>query len=137
MKNAPIGDTTSHPAVIATSPASAPFKVMETSGFLYLIQVIIITIAAAAAAAMLVVTKMFAAVSIEPSVIETVEPPLKPNQQNHSMNTPSAPSVRLCPGIALDLPDFEYFPIRGPSIFAPTSAATPPTICTAVEPAKS
>ncbi len=25
------------------------------------------------------------------------------------MNTPSAPTVRLCPGIALDLPDLEYF----------------------------
>ena len=32
------------------------------------------------------------------------------------------------PGIALDLPDLEYFPIRGPRMMAPISAATPPTI---------
>ena len=28
------------------------------------------------------------------------EPPLKPNQQNHRMNTPRAPAVRLWPGMA-------------------------------------
>ena len=31
---ADVGETVSHPAVIATSPAREPFRDMETSGFL-------------------------------------------------------------------------------------------------------
>ena len=70
-------------------------------------------------------------------VIETVEQPLNPNHANQSMNTPKAPTVKLWPGIAWAFPSLEYLPIRGPSIVAPIKAATPPTIWTAVEPAKS
>ena len=33
-----------------------------------------------------------------------VLPQLNPNQQNHKINTPSAPSGMLCPGIACGLP---------------------------------
>ena len=44
------------------------------------------------------------------------EPPLKPNQQNQRMNTPSAPAVRLWPGMAWGLPSLSYLPMRGPSI---------------------
>lgn len=47
------------------------------------------------------------------------------------MNTPSAASVREWPGIALTLvfPSavLVYLPIRGPRIFAPISADTPPS----------
>ena len=70
-------------------------------------------------------------------LIATVEPPLNPNQQNQRMNTPRAAIARLCPGIARGFPFLSYLPIRGPRIAAPTHAATPPTICTAVLPAKS
>ena len=67
-------------------------------------------------------------VNVSSPVAETVEHPLNPNQQNQRINTPKAPSVKLCPGIALGFPSLSYFPIRGPSILAPTKAATPPTI---------
>src|SRR5699024_7827155 len=78
------------------------------------------------------------AVSISASLsMPTVDAPLKPNQQNQRMKTPSAAKVMLCPSIARGLPSLSYLPIRGPKIFAPTSAQIPPTICTAVEPAKS
>ena len=92
----------------------------------------------ATAAAMLVLKNTRLALSTRPSLsMPTVEVPLKPNQQNHRMNTPSAAMLRLWPRMALGLPFLSYLPMRGPRIFAPISAHTPPTICTAVEPAKS
>ncbi|MPM47062.1 hypothetical protein SDC9_93770 [bioreactor metagenome] len=96
MKNAPLGDTRSQPAVMATKPPSAPFKVILTLGVLYFIQVITITQVAAAAAAKLVVTNIEdIAKRLSSPVAETVEHPLKPNQQNHNINTPNAPIGRL------------------------------------------
>ena len=138
MQAAPRGVTMSQPAVMATRPARAPLRVMDTSGFLYRIQVMIMVETVATAAARLVVTKMLPAeVRVASPVIDTVEHPLKPNQQNQRINTPRAPRVMLCPRIALGFPSRPYLPIRGPSIFAPISADMPPTMCTAVEPAKS
>ena len=67
----------------------------------------------------------------------TVEAPLNPNQQNQRMNTPSAAMLRLWPRIARGFPSLPYLPTRGPSIFAPIRAHTPPTMWTAVDPAKS
>ena len=64
--------------------------------------------------ARLVVTKILPALTIASPSMLTVDAPLNPNQQNQRMNTPKAPMVRLCPGIALDLPSFPYLPIRGP-----------------------
>ena len=136
------------PAVTITRPASEPLRDIDTSGFLYLIHVYIIATIVATAAQRFVVENTEPArapivISVTPSAavvvpsIATVEPPLKPNQQNHRINTPRAAIVRLCPGIALGLPFLSYLPIRGPSIAAPTSEAHPPTICTAHEPAKS
>ena len=46
-------------------------------------------------------------------------------------------AVMLWPGIAWTRPSDPYFPIRGPRMMAPVSAAQPPTECTAVQPAKS
>ena len=134
---APAGLTISQPAVIPTSPAKAPLSVIDTSGFLYLIHVKIIVVTLATAALKLVFINILPARAMLSPSIFTVEQPLKPNQQNHKMNTPSAPITILCPGIALEFPSLSYFPMRAPSILAPTKAATPPTICTAVEPAKS
>ena len=81
----------------------------------------------------------FVVIAISPMDVDAavVDPALNPNQQNHSINTPSAPITILCPGIAFAFPSELYFQIRGPTILAPTSAQTPPTICTAVDPAKS
>ena len=45
-----------------------------------------------------------------------LEAGLKPNQPIQRMNTPSAPRVKLCPGIAFDLPPLVYLPILGPRI---------------------
>ena len=66
----------------------------------------------------------------------STEPPLNPNQPNQSKNTPIVAMGMLWPGIAF-IPLGVYFPMRGPSRNAPTSAAHPPTVCTMVEPAKS
>ena len=131
------GETVSQPAVIATRPANEPFNVIETSGLPYLIQVKIIVVTVATAAAMFVVTKILPADTIASPSMDTVEQPLNPNQQNHKIKQPNAPNVNECPGMALGFPFLSYLPIRGPSIFAPISAATPPVMWTAVEPAKS
>ena len=128
MTAADVGETVSQPAVMATSPASVPFSDMETSGFLYMIHVMHMTVTVATAAARLVVTNIFPAETMASPSIDTVEAPLNPNQQNQRIKTPKAPTVRLWPGIAFDLPLFEYLPIRGPRILAPTRAAIPPTI---------
>ena len=78
---------------------------------------------------MFVVTKIFEAeINVSSPVIDTVEQPLKPNQQNQRMKQPRAPSVNECPGIALGFPLASYFPILGPKNIAPINAATPPTI---------
>ena len=92
----------------------------------------------ATAAARFVLKKTRDALPISPSLsMPTVEAPLNPNQQNQRIKTPSAAMDRLCPRMARGFPSFPYLPTRGPRIFAPISAHTPPTICTAVEPAKS
>ena len=117
IRNAPTALTASQPAVIATKPPSEPFRVIDMSGFLYLIHVMIITAHVAAAAAKLVLKMMLPiATRLSSPVADTVEPPLKPNHANQSMKTPRAPIVRLCPGMALTLPSESYFPILGPSI---------------------
>ena len=138
MQKAPTGVTMSQPAVMPTRPAKAPLSVMETSGFLYLIQVMVMAPMAATAAERFVLTKILEAETrVSSPVMETVDAPLKPNQANQRMNTPRAAKVMLQPGMALGLPSSLYLPMRGPTMAAPINAATPPAICTAVEPAKS
>ena len=44
----------------------------------------------------------------------SVEPGLNPNHPNHNTNTPIDAKGKLCPGIVLEVPSFEYFPILGP-----------------------
>ena len=72
-------------------------------------------------------------------VINHVLAPLNPNQQNQRINTPSAPTVRLCPGMArtnfaslrtkVGLPSLSrYLPQRGPRIRAPMKEEMPPTM---------
>ena len=70
---------------------------------------------------------------ILPSVLTSVAAaPLKPYQPNQRINTPSAPIVNECPGIArasfFPFLSVTYFPILGPKKIAPMSAAVPPTI---------
>ena len=123
---------------MATRPASAPLKVSETSGLPYRTHETISAATVASAAARLVLKQIRPAeIIVSSPVMLTVEPPLKPNQQNHRMKTPSAMAVRLWPGMARGVPALLYLPMRGPSIHAPRQAVTPPTKWTAVEPAKS
>ena len=98
---------------------------------------IIVTTVATAAARFVFMKASEAWNASAPSAMEAVDPPLKPNQQNHRMKTPSATAIMLCPGIALTLPSRSYLPILGPSIHAPRHAITPPTLCTTALPAKS
>ena len=60
------------------------------------------------------------------------EPPLKPNQPNHSSAAPSMTSGRLCGRCWLPSMD-----LRLPTIIASTKAAVPAAMCTTVPPAKS
>ena len=68
---------------------------------------------------------------------DSVDPGLKPNQPKARMNVPITTSTMLCPGSGRAVPSGPYFPWRGPRIFAPTNADTPPTMCTTELPAKS
>ena len=66
---APIGLTTAQPAVMATNPAKAPFKVIEISGFPYKPQdTNIAAIAAAAAARLVVITMPATALALSPEI---------------------------------------------------------------------
>ena len=82
MIAADVGETVSHPAVIATSPAREPFRDMETSGFFVTYPCDDHTVTVATAAERLVVTKILPALTIASPSILTVEAPLNPNQQN-------------------------------------------------------
>ena len=71
--------------------------------------------------------KPFAASSIVP--MASWEPPLKPNQPNHRMNTPIVTSgiEEAANGFTgLGAPAFANLPILGPSNIAPAKAAAPP-----------
>ena len=85
--------------------------------------------------AMVVVRKM-----LESSLTVVAAAPLKPYQPSHRMNTPSAPRGMEWPGMALTLTtlpclSLTYLPMRGPRTAAPISAAMPPTMWIAQEPA--
>ena len=68
VSRANAGDIASQPAVMPTSPASAPFKVNDGSGFLKVIHEMIIATNAPAAAAKLVVTAILAAVFLNKTI---------------------------------------------------------------------
>ena len=129
-----IGLIKSAPAVIPTKPANEPFNIMDRSGFFEIIVDVIMAPITPAAAASVVVTNTR---ETPPGSAERTEPPLNPYHPNHSKNTPIVAYGKLCPRFGLIFPFFEYFPKRGPSVYAPTRAAQPPTLCTNVEPAKS
>ena len=78
-----------------------------------------------------------ATIEIRRSVPANVEPGLKPNHPKANMKQPSKAIGILCPGIVFTLPSLPYLPMRGPMTMAPAKAATPPTMCTTEDPAKS
>jgi len=92
-------------AVIETRPASAPFRTIVTSTFLYSSWVRIITVTTPAHAAMLVLTKIFDTSLTSLTVpIASCDAPLKPNQPSHRMNVPKVASGMFEPGKTLILP---------------------------------
>ena len=70
-------------------------------------------------------------------VLASTEKPLKPYQPNQSSTVPIVESTRLCGLIGTGAPSLAKRPWRGPSSTAPTPPATPPTMWTTPEPAKS
>ncbi len=117
------GETFAQPAVIATRPARAPFKLIPASGFPNFAQETNIAKTAPVAAARFVFTKIMA-ISLFAAV---VEPGLNPNHPNHKINIPRAAIGILCPRIGFIPPFFRYLPRRGPSTIVPARAAQPPT----------
>ena len=126
--------TKAHGAVIATRPASNPFAIMLGSGFPNFTIMKIMAVRAPPAEASMV---LVATTAMRRSVPASVEPGLKPNQPKARMNVPAMAIGMWWPGIATGLPSFVNLPSRGPSTIAPARAATPPTMCTTDEPAKS
>ena len=128
----------SGPAVIATSPAKAPFNVIVKSAFPnhnFAKRSAAITPPAAAA---LVFTNTIATASaLSLLAIARTEPPLKPNQPIHKINVPRVAKGRFAPKIGIDFPSLSYLPFLAPSNRTPASAAAAPAICTIPEPAKS
>lgn len=89
-------DTTSHPAVIPTSPASIPLHTRDSDGFPNMSQVTNSVASPPVAAAILVVQNTLEIALASSGVLAASwEPGLKPNHPNQRMNTPSAPSARL------------------------------------------
>ena len=119
MMTALSGVTEAQGAVMATSPAKAPFKLMPISGLPNLIQEVTMARTAPAAAARLVLTKIIA-MSLLAAV---VDPGLNPNHPSQRIKTPRATSGMLWPKIGLILPSLVYFPILGPSTMVPARAA--------------
>src|SRR5690606_16163704 len=136
MIAAPPGLPIAHPAVTPTRPAKAPFKLMEISGLPYRSQVSMSAVINPEAAERFVFIMMPGTLKALSPLIANSDPPLNPNHPIQSINTPNAPYIILCPGMALEFPSV-YFPSLGPTIEAITSAAQPPTAWTTVEPAKS
>ena len=89
IKNAPIGSSTAHPAVTATRPANAPFRMCSALNFPVNIFETKKAVTEPTAPAIDVLTTIFA---ILPSPIRVL-PPLKPNQPNQSINAPKQPSA--------------------------------------------
>ena len=125
-------------AVMATNPASAPFKAMVRSAFPNSARAVNSAATKPAAAAALVFKNTIATeCALLASASLRTEPPLKPNQPIHKMNVPRVASGKFAPGMATGLPSRSYLPFLEPSSSTPARAAAAPAICTIPEPAKS
>ena len=130
--------TISGPAVIETSPAMAPFSPASRSirPRIGLDTAMAAMTPAAPAKFVLTSTWLIATASAAvPSA--SCDPPLKPNQPNHRMKTPSVTTGMLDGGVGRTVPSLINLPRLGPMISAPASAAQPPVPCTMLDPAKS
>ena len=119
----------SGPAVMATKPAKAPFKIIVKSALLKSTLEIIKAPRTPPAAAALVFKKTIATafeLAISPNF--KTEPPLKPNQPIHKMKVPSVARGRFAPGIGFTSPFAPYLPLREPNKITPARAAAAPAM---------
>ena len=123
---------------MATKPAMAPLRPASRSIRPKMGRDTLIAASTPAAAARFVLARILltATASIAP-LNASWDPPLKPNQPSHRMNTPSVTAGTLEGGVDLTVPSSRNLPFLGPMMMAPASAAQPPVECTMVEPAKS
>src|SRR5690606_28353483 len=104
-------DTPSQGAVMDTSPASVPFRIMVRSGFPIISHEVAVERRQPEAAAMKVLTSMREMASGSAAM---VLPGLKPNHPNHKMNVPRVARLILWPGIGITVPSSLYLPRRAP-----------------------
>ena len=124
--------------MIATRPAIAPFNPASRSIRPRMGRATIMAAMTPAPAARLVLAStllMWTALAASPSA--STDPPLKPNQPSHRMNTPRVTAGTFEGGVDFTLPSARNLPRLAPTTMAPASAAQPPVECTMVEPAKS
>ena len=114
-------------AVMATKPAIAPFIAIVTS-ILPVINKLISKAATTPPAAAIFVFKntWLTAIALPSLATASSEPPLKPNQPNHSIHTPNAAIGIFEPGIGFTEPLEEYFPFLGPKTKTTAKAAAAP-----------
>ena len=122
MTTAAHTSTYAQPAVIPTSPASAPLAAISKSALPVRSSVRYIAAVAPAAPAISVLT------AFSPSESELM---LNPNQPKNRMNVPITTYGTLWPRMVMPCSQ----PLRGPTTIAPASARNPPIICTTPEPA--
>mmetsp|Transcript_33053 Transcript_33053/g.55324 ORF Transcript_33053/g.55324 Transcript_33053/m.55324 type:complete len:238 (+) Transcript_33053:941-1654(+) len=138
-KRAAAGSITEHPAVTETSPQSNPLQTAPGSHLPVLILRNKSDVIPPMAPDRVVQTA--ARPTISKSVLPwmaSCEPGLNPNQPNHNVKVPITTSVIEWPSNpSVGLPFESKRPDRGPMMYAPTSPARPPTICTTPLPAKS
>src|SRR5690625_2651811 len=119
----------SGPAVIATRPATAPFRIIVKSAFP---NNNLETASAAstppAAAAFVFIKTTATRFASETVAVANTEPPLNPNQPNHRMKVPRVAKGRLAPGIGRTSPLGPYLPLRAPSRITPANAAAAPAM---------
>ena len=128
----------SGPAVIATSPAMAPFRQANRSVRPKTGRAQNRAMSAPAAAARLVLTSTWLMATASSGLPRaSCEPPLNPNQPSQRMKTPRVTTSTLDGGVGLTEPSLRYLPSRGPTTIRPARAAHPPVLCTMVDPAKS
>src|SRR2546428_12360864 len=110
-------------AVIATSPASAPFASMDGSGLPYLSHRYSIAVMPPAAPASMVLVAITPMRRSDPA---RVDPGLNPNHPKHRMNVPTSAMGMLWPGIGFGVPSALLLPRPPARILVPQKTETTP-----------
>ena len=125
-------------AVMATSPARAPFRLEASPKRPKIGRATTTAAISPAAPARLVLARTLLMTTASVGVARASwDPALNPNQPSQRISTPSVTTSTLDGGVAFTLPSGRNLPRRGPATNTAANAADPPTVCTAVAPAKS